>query len=75
MNQNGARGRAANPGRGSPGRGGPTVRGGPGRGNVGAGSRRAHAPPLPDPMMYSGTRFYADESTTNVLLLNVLIHC
>ena len=55
MNRNGARGRAANPGRGFPRRGGPAVRGGPGRGNVGAGARRGSVPPLPDPM-HTGTR-------------------
>jgi hypothetical protein len=47
MNRNGARGRAANPGRGSPGRGSPAMRGGPGRGSVGAGTRRGNVPPLP----------------------------
>jgi hypothetical protein len=54
MNRNGARGRAANPGRGFPGRAGPAFRVGPGRGNVGAGTRRGSVPPLPDPM-HSGT--------------------
>ena len=54
MNRNGARGRAANPGRGFPGRGGPAMRGGPGRGNFGAGARRGNVPPLPNPM-HTGT--------------------
>jgi hypothetical protein len=61
MNRNGARGRAANPGRGSPGRGSPAMRGAPGRGSVGAGTPRRGSvpPPLPDPMFTGTTRSYA----------------